>query len=313
MDLRAGKHNNASPGILTLKLGYRIKRKDFVARTLSDLTNTLERTVFADLYSSEPGLLQKLDPRTKIITFFVLILGASLTHHIETLLGLYLLSLVLATLSRIPTGFFIKRVWIFIPIFTGIIVLPAMFNFITPGDPVLVFATFRHAPGIGPVHLPKEIYITKQGLSGAILLVARVATSASFAILLLLTTGWTRLLKAMAALRLPKVFILILGMTYRYIFLLLRLAENMFLARRSRTVGRTNTREKQRWISSRLAFLMGRSYHLSNEVYLAMLSRGWNGQVQILDDFSLGPKDVLWAAFVSGVIIIAIFLEFAWR
>ena len=39
--------------------------------------------------------------------------------------------------SALPLGFFVKRVWLFIPIFTGIIVIPAMFSFITPGTIVL--------------------------------------------------------------------------------------------------------------------------------------------------------------------------------
>ncbi len=289
------------------------RRKDFVTGTLSNLTSALERTVFADLYAERPGLLQSIDPRTKVITFFILILATSLTHHIEILLGLYLLSLALASLSRIPLGFFIKRVWIFIPIFAGIIALPAIFNIITPGDTVLVIASFKHPHGIGIMHLPSEISITKQGLIGASLLVSRVATSASFAILLILGTGWTRLLKALSAFRVPRVFILILGITYKYIFLFLRLVENMLLARKSRTVGRTGTKEKHRWISGRLGFLLGRSYHLSNEVYLAMLSRGWNGKVHMLEDFSLGLNDALWISFISGVILLVTLLELVWR
>ena len=39
--------------------------------------------------------------------------------------------------SGLPLGFFIKRVWLFIPIFTGIVVLPATFSFITHGDIVV--------------------------------------------------------------------------------------------------------------------------------------------------------------------------------
>ena len=42
-------------------------------------------------------------------------------------------TLVLAAASRLPLGFFVKRVWLFVPIFTGIVVLPATLNFITPG------------------------------------------------------------------------------------------------------------------------------------------------------------------------------------
>ena len=34
----------------------------------------------------------------------------------------------------LPVGFFVKRVWLFVPIFTGIVVLPATLSIVTPGD-----------------------------------------------------------------------------------------------------------------------------------------------------------------------------------
>ena len=47
----------------------------------------------------------------------------------------------------------------------------------------------------------------------------------------------------------PDVFILILGMTYRYIYLLLHTANDMFLSRKSRMVGRLNGSEDRRMIA----------------------------------------------------------------
>jgi len=284
-------------------------RRDFIARTLAEITETIERTVFATRYARLPGLLQRLDPRVKAITFLAFLLATAMTHRLETLVGLYLLTLLLALAARISLGFFVKRVWVFIPLFAGAIALPAIFNFITPGRTLITLVSFSDPWRWGPVHLPNEIAITEQGIRGAALLVARVATSVSFAVLLVLTTEWMRLLKALSALHFPQVGILILGMTYRYIFLFLRVVEDMFLARRSRTVGRTHIREQHRWIAARLGFLLGKSYHLSNEVYLAMLSRGWNGQARLLDDFRLRWRDVAWSGFVAGVILLSVLWE----
>ena len=42
---------------------------------------------------------------------------------------------------------------------------------------------------------------------------------------------------------------LVLSMTYRYIFLFLHTANGMFLARKSRIVARTSGAEQRRWIS----------------------------------------------------------------
>ncbi|MCD6291212.1 MAG: cobalt ECF transporter T component CbiQ [Anaerolineae bacterium] len=284
-------------------------RRDFVAETLAEITEAIERTVFAAHYARLPGLLQAIDPRVKVLTFFLLLITTATARHLETLLGLYLLTLLLAWAARIPLGFFIKRVWVFIPIFAGVIAIPAIFNLVTPGRAVVILVRLSAPLSWGPIHIPGQIAITEQGLRGAVIFVTRVATSVSFAVLLVLTTEWTRLLKALTVLHFPQVGILILGMTYRYIFLLLRVTEDMFLARKSRMVGHTDIKEQHRWIAARLGFLLGKSYHLSNEVYLAMLSRGWNGQARLLDDFRLRWKDAAWTGFVVGVVLLVILQE----
>ena len=62
--------------------------------------------------------------------------------------------------------------------------------------------------------------------------------AASCALLLVLCTPWTHVLKALRLFGMPPVLIVILGMTHRYIFVLLRTAVAMIEARRARTVGR---------------------------------------------------------------------------
>ena len=273
------------------------RRRDFVAKTLADLTEATERAIFAERYAREPGLLQAIDPRVKLITFLMLLLLAAWTQRLDVLGGLYLLTLGLAGVSRIPVRFFVKRVWLFIPIFAGVIALPAIFNVVTPGKPILTVLVFAEAPRF----LPARIAVTEQGLYGALIFVLRVATSVSIAVLLVLTTKWTRLLKALGVLHFPQIGILVLGMTYRYIFLFLRNVEAIFLARRSRTVGRSNWREKEQWLAAGIGSLLGKSYRMSNEVHLAMVSRGWNGRPAPADHFALRRRDWAWLSFVLSL------------
>lgn len=280
-----------------LRRGLFRPRRDFVASTLADLTEAVQRSVFAEEFARRNGWLQALDPRVKVLTFLGFLLLCALTHRLEVLAALYALTLVLAALARIPLGFFVQRVWVFIPLFTGLVAVPAIFNWVTPGEPLV---TLLHVPS-GWTFLPSDLSITVQGLRGAAFLVARVATSVSFAVLLVLTTPWARLLKALAVLRFPTVGILILGMTYRYLFVFLRVVGDLFLARKSRTVGPTPPGEQRRWVADRLGYLAGRSYHLGHEAYLAMVSRGWSGQARLADDFRLGWRDGAWAAFALGV------------
>jgi cobalt/nickel transport system permease protein len=275
---------------------------DFVAKTLAETTKAIEYSVFANRYAEKKGFLQRIDPRIKLLTTLVLIIIIGLTNRLDVLLVFYMGTLILAAFSRISLSFFIKRVWVFIPLFTGIVALPAIFNIVTPGRPLFTVITFMSPHTFGPFHIPQHITITAQGVSGVAILVMRVAASVSMAILLVVTTEWIRLLKALYILKTPEVIVLILAMTYRYIHLFLRTVEGMLLAKKSREISDLKMKQEHGWIASRLGVLVGKSYRLSNDVHLAMTSRGWTGNPTLMGDFSINGIDWLWMAIVFAVI-----------
>ena len=109
---------------------------------------------------------------------------------------------------------------------TGIVVLPATLNVITDGPVVVPLGSvFGHRVGI-----------TIQGLHAAALIVTRVVLSISLVVPLTLTTAWSRLLAALRSLSVPRIFIVILATAYRYIFQLLDVTDEMYVARKARTV-----------------------------------------------------------------------------
>lgn len=253
-------------------------RTGFVERTLTEINQTLELSLFNEKIASQTGFLQSLDPRMKVIATLLVLLAVGFSHNLGVIFALYLGVLILAASSSIPMGLFIKRVWILIPFFTGLIALPALF--ITPG-PVLV-------------HLPLGWVITRTGATTALFLLLRVGTSVSLAILFVLTTRWNDALKSLGVLRVPDVIVLIIGMTYRYIHLLLHLTNDMFLSRKSRILLRLSGTEERHLMAATSGALLGKSLQLSGEVYLAMLSRGYNGYPRTLNAFRMKLRD--WAA-----------------
>ncbi len=287
----------------------RKRREGFLEKTVREARELAARTVFSEEMAKLPGLLQRRDPRLKLIAVLALLLVASLSRRIEVILALYVLVLLVAALSKVPVFFFVKRVWLTVPLFTGIVVLPAIFNVVTPGDPLLVLFPMGNAR-IGPVTLPDALTVTRQGLLGGATLVARVGVSVSAVLLLTLTTRWADLLKALRVLLVPRAFIVVLAMTYRYIFLLLSTAEEMFTARKSRQVGRKpTTSEGQRFVASAAATLLGKSHALSQEVYSAMVSRGFNGKVETIHTFRFTPADVAFGVAMGAACIMAVLLE----
>jgi cobalt ECF transporter T component CbiQ len=261
-----------------------------IERTLADISNTLEQSLFAEEIARRRGLLQSLDPRVKVVSILLLLIAVSLSRSLAVIAGLYLVTLVLAWLSSVPMSFFVKRVWLFMPFFTGIIAIPAFF--LTPG-PALV-------------QLPWGWVITRTGALTALFLLLRVSTSVSLTVLLVLTTPWNSVLKALGVLHVPDVFVLILGMTFRYIYLLLHTTNDMLLSRKSRIVGQLNGADERRLIAASAGTLLSKSLHLSGEVYLAMQSRGFRDYPRTMDTFKMHTRDWLWGAAMLLIAAIAI-------
>ena len=267
------------------------KKGSFVEKTLDGASNLMRQAMFGEDMANQSGLLQRIDPRVKIFTMLALLIATAFLRHAPALLGMYAVTLILAMFSGLPLGFFVRRVWLFIPIFTGIIVIPAMFSFITPGN---VVAPLWHWHG-------NAVGLTSQGLTAAAIIVLRVATSVSLVVLLTLTTSWVRLLAALRSLFVPKIFILIIGMAYRYLFLLLNSVTDMYTARKARTIGNDqgDVNEGRRFVSATAGALFGKSQALSEEVHQAMVSRGYSGTPRTLTVFRVRAID--WA-FAFGAV-----------
>ena len=283
----------------------RRRRVGFLEKTLHEFAEALRDEVFSEQLARQPGLLQRVDPRVKLLTVLALIGVAATLHHLLTLLLLNLWLFWLARSSRVPLRIFLKRVWIVVPLFTGVVVFPALFNVVHPGDPLLVLFHLPHPLHFGYWTVPAAVAITRQGLVSAALLVLRVGASVSLAVLLTLTTRWPVLLKALRVLCIPAVFLVVLEMTYRYVFLLLQVSTEMFTARQSRMVGRSSSGEQRRFVTAAMGSLWARTHATSEEVHQAMLSRGYTGEPRSLTRFRLQPSDGVW---ILVVLVLSFFL-----
>lgn len=257
----------------------------FVEKTLTGGTKVMQQAIFAEDVANAPGLLQSLDPRVKIVTLLGLLLSAAFVRNLAVLGGMYAATLAVAAGSGLSIGFFVKRVWLFIPIFTGIVVVPSMFNFITPGPIVVPLGTWFGSP----------VGLTGPGLTSASMIVARVAVSISLVVLLTLTTPWNRLLAGLRGLGIPRVFVLVLGMAYRYLFYLLNAVADMYTARQARSVHRDrDVRSGRAFVAASAGALFGRSYAMSEEVHQAMVARGFTGDARSIWVSRWCVRDAVW-------------------
>lgn len=253
------------------------RSSSFVERTLRHLLLASEYAAGAEAIAGAGGALQGVDPRVKVAGILALIVAAASSRHAGAVAAVFAAAFELALLSRIP----IRRlaVWVWMPVlfFTGVIALPAIF--LTPGRTAFAVS---------------GLVVTRQGIRTAELLLSRAETAATLAALLVLTTPWPRVLRALRALRCPAVAVVILGMTCRYIFVMLQTALDMLESRKSRTVGILLPADGRRLAASSAGVLLSKSMALGNDVHLAMQSRGFRGEIHLLDDFRAHPADWFW-------------------
>ena len=253
-----------------------MSRHSFLESTLQGFTRAVSKALLSEKAATQPGLLQQLDPRVRVIGILALVISVVVCRRLDAIAALLLIAVAIAVASRVSLASLAKRVWLVILGFSGLIALPALF--LTPGE------TLFTAPAL-------NVAISVQGVRAAVLLVLRVETAATLTTVLVLSTAWTHILKALRSLHLPAEVVTMLAMTHRYVFLLIETANQMFESRQSRTVGVLSGSEQRKMTARTAGVLLSKSIELSHEVYLAMLSRGFRGEVRLLTDFRLQPRD----------------------
>jgi cobalt/nickel transport system permease protein len=252
------------------------------------------RHSFFDRYSDLESPVHRLDARVKILLFLFLILLALTTPPLaaRTFAGYFLLLVFLLLLSGVPPLHVFRRLLLVVPfILFATALLPFSNGSEGASHPSLAFL------GCGTAGPPLVIFLN----------VVQKAGFSAFALLLLSsTTPFPGVLDALRALRVPRVFLLILAFLYRYQFLLVDEAERMVRALQSRGYRARNLLHAH-VIGSLLGMFWLRSYERSERVYEAMASRGFNGNLPAavpsrLTGFDLGlPAAVGLAAVLLRV------------
>ncbi len=241
---------------------------------------------FLDPYHLLPSPVHALDGRVKFVLAVAFILTVSLTPFGAWPVYLLLLSIMLSVeiLSGLGVGYVLRRASLALP-------------FVLAAFPLL-FTT----PGTVLLKLPLGTWTLALTAEGA-LRFANVAVkswlSVQAAIVLASSTPFPDLLLAMRAVRIPRLLVAMFGLMWRYLFVLADEALRLMRARAARsglvrqprhTAGRLRPGGSLAW-RARVAGGMAGSLFLravdrSDRIYVAMLSRGYDGEVR---SFTLPP------------------------
>jgi energy-coupling factor transporter transmembrane protein EcfT len=125
------------------------------------------------------------------------------------------------------------------------------------------------------------IGFTAEGVSVVSMLTLRVINSLSLSFLILYTTPFPEIIKALKVLKVPDAFLVIISLTYKYIFIFARVVTDMHLAKKSRLLGPVKSAEARDWIAGRIAFIFKKTQLKCDDVFKAMIGRGFSGEIKL--------------------------------
>ncbi|HVP92160.1 MAG TPA: cobalt ECF transporter T component CbiQ [Acidobacteriota bacterium] len=234
-----------------------------IPRSLRDFIESAESLVYIEDLSGKRGLLQAVNPLAKLIVVVFMIVASLFLSSLSYLSLICVVPLILVLASKIPLKYFVSRT-VFIPAFAAIISLPVLF--LTYGQPIFI-------ADMGALNLT----VTSEGLQRFLLFTIRVWFCVASLSLLILSTGFDKMLKLLSSLKVPPVIVQMFSLTYRYFFVSVHEAQSVLIAKEARTYinKRTINFQVLKDLGTILAALFIRTYERSERVYMAMQSRGF--------------------------------------
>src|SRR4030043_1791561 len=278
----------------------------FIEKGIHHLADVIKTGYIQWETASSDNFFQKIDARVKILFLLFYIIIVSLKKNIpsEVLIGAFVF--VLTFLSRLEIFNLYKRVLFFAFIFGFLIALPSALNVITKGEIILPLLHLSQPYRFWIYQIPEEIGLTREGVYGVLMLTSRVMNSLALSFFVLYTTPFTEIIKALKVLKVPDSFLMIVTLSYKYVFIFAKTIEDMHLAMKSRLAGKVSNAEGRRWIAGRLALMFKKSQQRCEEIFKAMLGRGFSNNIKFYGVKKLQTRDWVASAvfFIVGVLFL---------
>jgi len=219
--------------------------------------------------------LRKIPPEQKII-FAIATLVISLTTHplVQILIALWM-SVWTVIYAKIPVGIYLKL--LIVASFFWLTSLPALiFNSVAIADVQKILTDSWTGLTLGHYY----IYISRNGSEQALAIFTRALASVSCLYFLMLTVPFTEILQTLRRFGFPVLLSELLLLMYRFIFILLRTASELWTAQQSRNGYRT-WRISMKSLALLIAQLLKRTLQQYHQFYLALEARGFNDEFRV--------------------------------
>jgi cobalt/nickel transport system permease protein len=233
------------------------------------------------------SLIQRLDPRVKIVVIFLFSVVVAVSNRFVVLLLGLALGLSMALLARLPAKQILVRL---VPVNLFIIFLWFFLPFTLQGKPLF---------SVGP------LVATHEGVLYAARISIKSNTIMAVLISLVASTSLLTLGHAMHELKIPKKLVHLFFFTYRYIHVIHKEYLRLVNAMKIRGFRPGTNMHTYRTFAYLVGMLLVRSSDRADRVHSAMLCRGFRGNLYSLSAFSLRACDVI-SLILMLVLILAL-------
>ncbi len=194
--------------------------------------------------------------------------------------------------AKIPWKFYLK--FVAIPIIFGFLTFIYMAFFFGLGASIFEIGIFNLA-------------VTVDGFNQGLLVFARMMGGFSCMAFLALTTPMTELFSVLETFKIPKIVLEIAMMMYRFIFVFLDEAINMYHAQQTR-LGYHGIKASYKSMGMLASNLFIRTWIKGERVYVSMESRGYNGSLYINNyQNSIGVKNLTILVLFESLLILGVY------
>ncbi len=250
---------------------------------MSDIAKSLQNIKVLDTLARRHSSIHRLHAVAKLATAvaFIGALASFDRYEVVRLLPFVFYPVVLFAASRVPVGVVARRILYVLPL-------------------ILFIGVFN------PIFDQRLFMVGGQAITGGWLtfasLVLKSVFSVAAALLLMATTGMDGIACALRTLRVPRIFVLQLVLTYRYIGVLLEEAGRSYRAYRLRAPGQKGIHPRA-W-GSFAGMLLLRTFERARRVYDAMLCRRFDGEYHTGRAERFRVQDASWTVLWTAAFVL---------
>ncbi|MEG1426427.1 MAG: cobalt ECF transporter T component CbiQ [Oscillospiraceae bacterium] len=251
---------------------------------MADIRSKVHEIYSLELLSGGQSGIHRLHPLVKILgvlTYIVAVVSFD-RYALSQLVPYIFFPVLLMALAEIPYSMILKRTMIALPfcLFAG------FSNLIVNTTPVLRFGGVT----------------VSAGLLSLIAIVFRTLLSVSAVLILVAVTPFSELTAQLRRFHVPRILVMLLEMTYRYIGALLEEVSSMYTAYRLR--GDSPKGIELRHMGSFVGQLLIRSFDRAERVYSAMQCRGYTLDAEQVKSRPLQGRDWVFLCTVCGLSVL---------